>query len=268
LTVVDCNRVTSNRRLVFGEVADLYDRSRPSYPPALIEDVIEYAGSADALEVGAGTGKATVLFAQRGISVHAVEPSAQMAAIARANCAAYARVTVEQVDFEHYSPNGRTFGLLYSAQAWHWVAPEVRYVKARAVLRAGGALAAFWNRPRWTESPLRDELNEAYERAAPELARDPGPMHPAVEPPELREDWKQELRAVPGFGHAETRVYEWFHEYPTDRYLELLRTHSDHIVLGAERLAQLLAEVETVIDEHGGSIPVSYVTVLRLARAG
>jgi len=54
------------RRLSFGGVAELYDRSRPSYPPALVDDVLEFAGvgpgEADrALEVGAGTGKATVL---------------------------------------------------------------------------------------------------------------------------------------------------------------------------------------------------------------
>jgi hypothetical protein len=44
-------------------VADLYDRSRPSYPEALVDDVVEYAGAAvadPALEIGAGTGKATV----------------------------------------------------------------------------------------------------------------------------------------------------------------------------------------------------------------
>jgi hypothetical protein len=27
------------RRLVFGEVAELYDRHRPTYPPALIDDL-------------------------------------------------------------------------------------------------------------------------------------------------------------------------------------------------------------------------------------
>jgi len=45
-------------RLVFGEVADLYDRVRPSYPDALVDDVVELSGvdvSGRALEVGAGT---------------------------------------------------------------------------------------------------------------------------------------------------------------------------------------------------------------------
>src|SRR5438105_8011948 len=71
------------RRLAFGAVAELYDRARPSYPEALVEDVVALAplGSPPrALEVGAGTGKATVLFAARGVAVHALAPSAEMAA--------------------------------------------------------------------------------------------------------------------------------------------------------------------------------------------
>lgn len=49
------------RARVFGEVAGEYDRIRPGYPDQLFDDVIAYAalGSRQALEVGAGTGKAT-----------------------------------------------------------------------------------------------------------------------------------------------------------------------------------------------------------------
>lgn len=43
------------RRLVFGEVAELYDRHRPSYPDRLIGDLIASArldGGQTVLEVG------------------------------------------------------------------------------------------------------------------------------------------------------------------------------------------------------------------------
>ena len=66
-------------RLVFGQVAERYERVRPSYPQALVDEVVELAVGGPALEVGAGTGKATVMFARRGLTVHAVEPSAEMA---------------------------------------------------------------------------------------------------------------------------------------------------------------------------------------------
>lgn len=86
------------RRLAFGEVAEQYDRTRPSYPDALVDDVLALAptdhGAARALEVGAGTGKATVMFAARGASVVALEPSPEMAAIAERNTARYTNVVI------------------------------------------------------------------------------------------------------------------------------------------------------------------------------
>jgi trans-aconitate methyltransferase len=54
------------QRLVFGEDPDLYDLARPSYPAALLDDLVTMVGpSARALDVGCGTGKATVLLAAR-----------------------------------------------------------------------------------------------------------------------------------------------------------------------------------------------------------
>jgi SAM-dependent methyltransferase len=254
--------------LVFGDVAELYDRSRPSYPDRLIDDVIAYSGAGSALEIGAGTGKATVMFASRGLSIRAIEPSPEMASLARRNCAGYAAVSIEQCDFERFSANGARFGLLYSAQAWHWIDPGVRYVKAREVLLDGGALAMFWNRPRWEDSPLRRDLQAAYARVAPDFGPNPGPMHPATETvPDLWGDWPAELEAAPRFAQPATRIYERHWEYSTDQYLQLLQTHSDHIMLGPEGLSALLAEVGAAIERHGGTMPVRYVTVLCLARA-
>ena len=52
--------------LVFGEVAAEYDRVRPGYPPELIDTVLSHApADPTALDVGAGTGKATAMFAAR-----------------------------------------------------------------------------------------------------------------------------------------------------------------------------------------------------------
>src|SRR5262249_47964047 len=136
------------QRLVFGEGAERYDLARPSYPDALIDDLIATAGvdgRGTALEVGTGTGKATAMFAARGISVLGIEPSAEMAAVARRNLAAYTNVAIERSDFETWDPAGRTFPLVFSAQAWHWVSPSVGYARAAAVLEPRGLLAAFWN---------------------------------------------------------------------------------------------------------------------------
>src|SRR3954454_8565176 len=75
-------RGMSGRALSFGARAEAYERFRPGYPVALFDLVMTYAGRPvrTALEIGAGTGKATRLFAGRGVTVTATEPDAAMLA--------------------------------------------------------------------------------------------------------------------------------------------------------------------------------------------
>jgi SAM-dependent methyltransferase len=264
--------VPTDRRRAFGQVAELYDQARPSYPAALVDAVLAFAkaGRGDrALEVGAGTGKATTLFATRGLRIVALEPSSAMAQLARRNCARYEQVLVVEQDFEQWRGDDQAFKLVFSAQAWHWIAPDVRYARARAALQPGGALAVFWNRPNWESCGFRDQLAAVYQREAPDLGADlgPGPMHPAAQTtPTWWSDWGGQLRTAAGFVEAQARSYSWLQPYTTEDYLRLLQTHSDHVVLEPERLASLLAGVAAVLERQGGSFALEHVTVLWMAR--
>lgn len=256
------------QRLVFGEVADLYDRYRPSYPDRLIGDLIAIAGldgSKPVLEVGAGTGKATAMFAARGIPVLAVEPSGEMAAVARRNCRRYPAVEIEQIDFEQWEPRGRRFPLLFSAQAWHWVEPSAGYAKAREALSPQGLFAAFWNRFAWAKSDLREPLLLAYERAVPGHRTD-SPMYPGNLDPDAEADWEAEIAEVDGLADAEVRCYGWDEEYSVDYYTGQLATTSDIRLLDEERRAALLAAVAEVIERQGGRVRIPMNTRLCLAR--
>ena len=255
-------------RLVFGQVAERYDRVRPSYPDALVDEVIALAGAGRALEVGAGTGKATLMFAQRGVGVRAVEPSPEMASIARVRCADFPGVTIEETDFEDWHGDLHAFALVFSAQAWHWVSPELKYVRAREALTDGGWLAAFWNRPDWGRCAMRDELAAAYEKTVPDFGSDPGPMHPGSEiAPDRWEDWDAEIASAAGLEDARTRLYEWNAEYTAQRYVELIATTHDHILLDDTAREALLEAVGDVIERHGGSLSLPLITKLCLARA-
>ena len=137
---VDAHR-NRQRAEGFGEDAPRYDRSRPRYPVALIEDVLDGCDMpARVLDVGCGTGRAAFLFMERDCIVVGVEPDARMAALARSH-----GVTVDVCTFEAWEPADRHFDVVISAQAWHWIDPAVGASKAAAALGPGGRLALFWN---------------------------------------------------------------------------------------------------------------------------
>jgi protein-L-isoaspartate O-methyltransferase len=73
------------RRTSFDRQAERYDQARPSYPAALVDHVVDRCDPARMLEVGAGTGKATVRFARSGRALVAVEPGERLAEVLRRN---------------------------------------------------------------------------------------------------------------------------------------------------------------------------------------
>jgi SAM-dependent methyltransferase len=260
------------RRLVFGEIAELYEARRPSYPEALIDDLVVWAShgvdSPAALEVGAGTGKATRLMAARGVAVTAIEPSAEMAAVAR-RLAVSTRGLVEPIesDFEHADLGGRRFPLIFAGQAWHWVTVPRGYELARAALVDGGRLAPFWNRPVWGRSDLRTALDEIYATYVPEdIGR--GPYHPSVEQSSSEyEQWAEQIEEVDGLGDPEVRRYDWSIDYTAAEYAGLVATHSETRLLDEETRTRFLAGLRQVIEDHGGAFTLPMRTFACVAVA-
>jgi SAM-dependent methyltransferase len=202
--------------LLFGEVAQDYDRVRPSYPPALIDQVMAYSPALDegwrALEIGAGTGKATAAFAAYGRPVVAVEPDPAMAAVLAGHH--WANVQIVTATFED-SQTGPGFALLYSADAWHWTRPESRWPLAARSLAPGGALALFGNNGRIADPALRQAVLDLL---APTIAVHDEP----VPDRQLLTVWPgDELALRPEFEARQAYAYR----YPTTMSGADYRTH-------------------------------------------
>lgn len=228
----------------FGSIAQQYDRFRPSYPEELIDDLVAI-GPADVLDVGCGTGKAGRLLAERGLSVLGVEIDAQMAAIAGEH-----GLEVEVASFEQWLAEGRRFDLLICGQAWHWINPEIGVPKAATVLRPGGTVALFWN-----SSTLRGDvvaqLEGVYRYRAPALL----PSGETAEPP-----YAADLERSRLFDKPFTRTYAWTQEYSTNEWVQMVLTHSDHLLLAPGVRDALINDVSDVIDANGGQVVADYST--------
>jgi SAM-dependent methyltransferase len=161
---------TTDRRRTFDEVADQYERFRPGYPEALVDDVAWLAdlpAGGRILEIGSGTGKATVAFAARGYRMTCIELGPHLAAIARRKLLPYPQVEVEVTAFEDWPAPAAAFDLVMAAQCFHFLDAGPALHAIAATLRPGGALAIFGNSERRCDPQIDRAVNEAYRRFGP-----------------------------------------------------------------------------------------------------
>jgi SAM-dependent methyltransferase len=241
----------------FGEAAESYDRTRPTYPAALLHDILaEITGAV--LDVGCGTGIVSALVAARGVSVLGIEPDPRMAQVARAK-----GLKVEVSRFEDWDVRGRRFGLLTCGQAWHWVDPKPGADRAAEVLADGGRLALFWNFGSPPDA-LNARLHQVYaEFADLGLASDAG-MRGRRD--QRARDTEATFAGHPAFSELETRRYAWSRAYTTREWTEQLATHSDHATLPVAAQTRVLDAVAAAIEAEGGRFDVTYEVLLISAR--
>jgi 16S rRNA A1518/A1519 N6-dimethyltransferase RsmA/KsgA/DIM1 with predicted DNA glycosylase/AP lyase activity len=106
----------------FDDVAELYDAIRPGYPEPLIVELVSRAElhpEAALLEIGPGTGQATLPLAKRGYRITGVELGPKMARTAQEKFKPYLNVEIVNAAFEDVSLPSAAFGLVYAATAFH-----------------------------------------------------------------------------------------------------------------------------------------------------
>jgi SAM-dependent methyltransferase len=255
-------------RATFDEAAELYERARPGYPRALFTDLADLAGlrsGSRVLEIGCGTGQATVPLAERGYAIVAVELGAELAAVARRKLTAYPAVSVVVSAFEDWVLPSEPFDAVVVATAFHWLDPATRVSKSADALCQGGALATISTHHvgggSWAQT-FFDEVQTCYERWDP--ATPPGLRLKASSQIPFESD---ELDQSDRFMAPTFRRYEWEHTYSTATYLEVLQTYSGHRLLRSDLRAGLLTCIADLIDSrYQGSVTKRYLTELRVAR--
>ncbi|HET6627260.1 MAG TPA: class I SAM-dependent methyltransferase [Nocardioidaceae bacterium] len=228
------------RALSFGSVAERYERYRLGYPNELLDAVLRYVERpvCTALEIGAGTGKATRLFAARGVEVTALEPDADMMKVLE-RVAHGLPVRPVVATFEQFRTKSR-FDLVYAAAAWHWTSPETRWSHAVELLAPGGVFALFGSQAELKDPDLFAAVDEIEKRV---LADDQSAVdvHP----------WSiEEMAATDGLVDVEQRELPGVATTAATEFVGRLATVSAYLKLAPERRAETLCQVRAVLPDQ------------------
>ncbi|MEU4155431.1 class I SAM-dependent methyltransferase [Actinoplanes sp. NPDC026670] len=212
-----------------------------------------------ALDVGAGTGRATEMFAREGLPVVALEPDDAMAEVLARRVTRFPDVQVVRGSFEEFRPT-RRFGLLFSAEAWHWTVPETRWSLAADALADGATLALFWNTERISTPALRTSMLQTFAEHAPSVVINDEP----VTAEQVWHRWPgDELSGITAFENLTSRHYQRRWNMPKADYLDLARTRSQFRMLPPPVREELLAAWATLFTDE---VPIMIHTTLLLAR--
>ena len=220
-------------RTTFNKDEYNYDKTRPDYPSELFEDIFDYANLCSGsivLEIGIGTGQATLPFLQRGFFLKADLPE-----------------------------NG--YDMIFSATAFHWIPKDSGYAKIKSLLKTNGVLALFWNHP--FVSDTEDKTNLASKSIYQKY-------RPNDKPPIQFDESKCQViineLAQYGFRDIQSKIYRRTRTLASEEYVNLIRTYSDHNALPEQKRLAFEQEMKQAIDEVGGKINIYDTIDLYLSR--
>ena len=255
-------RFDIKRGKLFDSLAMDYDRFRPGYPRAIINEVVALSSlksSSRLFEIGCGTGKATVHFASHGYLIDCVDPGKKLLGLAKENCRNWPQVSFQLGKFEEASVEADSYDLVYSAQAFHWVDPAVRMIKVARALKAGGSLALLQNYP-------GKEVDSTIETLAAAIQME---SRGAMEPWDYFEDLSNLMDEIEdcGFFEAPTLVrHRWTQKYSAESYAGLFRTYSDFLSLPKRTQGRISGRIMEIVKGNGGEVTRSYDSIMLHAR--
>lgn len=253
-----------HRKYLFDEVVINYDKRRADYGIQLFHDILDYAGITahkSIIEVGCGTGKATGPFLKTGCSVTAIELGKNLALYTKEKYKDYSNLNVIQSAFEDYQCDDNKFDMLYSATAFHWIAPEIGYKKTYRILKNGGTLALFWSKSSVNDDPLYRKIQSIYNKFLPQWGSDETKNDHASRYPII-----QKQLAEYGFADFQFHLYHNSRTMTGEEYVELLDTYSDHRALDKVIRVSLYNSIRAAIEESGNELIINDTFDLYLAR--
>ncbi len=144
---------------IFSGKAEIYNRTRPSYPPEVIDFLYDRTNAENVADIGAGTGIFTKCLFTKFKKITAVEPNPDMLSVLRENVP-FAEIV--NASAENTGLPANSFGLVTAAQAFHWFDSDKFKEECKRILTSDGRLAIIWNTH--GKSDLRTERDRIFEK--------------------------------------------------------------------------------------------------------
>ncbi|MCL1994672.1 MAG: class I SAM-dependent methyltransferase [Defluviitaleaceae bacterium] len=264
-----------DKRTHFDDIVLTYDRVRPEYPSELYEDILKYIGQSPgktAVEIGAGTGKATAPFLDLGYSITAIEIGQNMADFLLRKFDEHKNFSVMVSSFEDAPLQENYYDLIYAASAFHWIDAKIGCPKAHSLLKKGGVIALFrYNAIAAVGDALYDEIQAIYEKYYysyyPSSTRPTRKSKQDFEKPsEIYTSFRFEYLGVYGFKDILMKFYDATRTFNADEYILSLETMSDYIHLPDNIRTSLFSGIKETIIKHGNQHKVDYNYQLYMGR--
>ena len=249
----------------FNKIADLYGQVRQGYPAVLFADLWdlgELRQDARVLEVGCGTGQASLDLAQRAGTVLALDPGPLLIARAEDMRPPDSKLTYLVSRFEDYTPEPEAFDLVASAQAWHWVDPAIGFPKAATALKPGGAFAIFGHVPMTLPEPIYSAFRPIVDHYWPGVWGLPPPQAAYLP----TGPFAGMIHNSGLFGSVTHRSYPWSWTLDPDLFGRYMRTDSSYHALEEAKRFAMFDAMAAVIADHGGVLEAPWETHIYVAR--
>ena len=237
----------------FDENVVLYDKFRPTYGTNIFEDILSYSKitqSSKILEIGCGTGNATLPVIQTGAEVTAVEIGGNLSKYTAQKFSKYSNFHVIHSAFEDFQTHTK-YDLIFSATAFHWIQPDRSYSRCKELLVAGGVLAVFWNTPciSRTNLDLYKEIQDLYQRFMPNCQEEKEMLLESEWYTKRCNDLNNFLKEN-GYIDCIFKIYQDSRVFSADEYIGLLQTYSNHMALPPDVRTTLFEKIHSAIKKH------------------
>ncbi len=248
----------------FDAVANEYLRARSEYPEELFDrvfDIAQLSVGSRVLDVGCGSGQATLEFARRGCSVQGIDPAKNALDLLAKRVGDLSGIELHWSSFEDYKYEEQ-FSLIACAQAFHWLDLETAPHRMADLLCEGGYVALFWH--------LQDVAPDSSQADLYTLSSEFFKSFPVMNPPEYGREFIDAMADVlkhsGRFEDLRITEYPWDQSYDPEMFKTLFRSASNFARLGANAKQKINDALDAHLDGLSGDPVIYYRTCLIDAR--